>query len=581
MIDIDWDMYPRAAKKHQRADWLSAAVYTIMLGSAYNKEDNKMEERKNSMLTFNEKDFVDILTFRHMLMTYFFNSYSNIDYKPNFQYVISDYAPSKLTCALQKVAHNVGVKYEDLRCLTDDKMDRPLIIVTLYKDIQSKRNEGFYFTSAVTIANIKKDKIKTDQHRYGILHMADTLENIVYNILPKRPMELNPYLLCHSCNNCDGCFEYEDSDEGINYCSAYELYTTSDGEEMSSNTKYMCNIFHRMNMAFYNFAKIDKEINNISIIKEDNKMEEKNVTEAKDTKGKTRLDLVLPSAIEWLGRIRTYGVQKYKDPDNWKKVPKEQYIAAAMRHFEKYRAGSYFDEESGMPHLAHAMCNLMFLLDMEDDERTAKCDGSWCNTCDGSCGSMCKNYSANEFRRILGMKSLDDPEAEELKNKNLSDTCDGSCGCKDDDTNKTGNHGLADPSYHHFRICEHCAHHRPDGTCEIPLDKRATNSFPTVNEAFNCVLFTPSESIDIPKVESYHDDEAYSKPMKAESICKYCNKCIHYYSSFDVVYNKYNKRCSLRIDTSSHLLKDDGTCDCFSARDDLYLPEELKHCSEI
>lgn len=140
--------------------------------------------------------------------------------------------------------------------------------------------------------------------------------------------------------------------------------------------------------------------------KEKNTMEEKITNEAKDTKGKTRLELVLPSTIEWLGRIRTYGVQKYKDPDNWKKVPKDQYVGAAMRHFEKYRKGEYLDDESGMPHLAHAMCNLMFLLDMEDNERTVQ----------------------------------------------------------------PSNHGLADPS----------------------------------------------ESIDIPKVELYHDDKAYSKPMKAE-----------------------------------------------------------------
>lgn len=177
--------------------------------------------------------------------------------------------------------------------------------------------------------------------------------------------------------------------------------------------------------------------------KEKNTMEEKITNEAKDTKGKTRLELVLPSTIEWLGRIRTYGVQKYKNPDNWKKVPKDQYVGAAMRHFEKYRKGEYLDDESGMPHLAHTMCNLMFLLDMEDNERTVM------------------------------------------------------------------------PS-NHFRLCKHCLHHRPDGTCVIPLDKRVTHSFPSINEAFNCVHFEPSESIDIPKVELYNDDAAAEKPMKAE-----------------------------------------------------------------
>lgn len=88
-------------------------------------------------------------------------------------------------------------------------------------------------------------------------------------------------------------------------------------------------------------------------------------TEYKNDIGKTRLDLVEPSLIEAVGRIRTYGVQKYHDPDNWRKVDKHRYVAAAMRHFEAYRGGEQNDPESGMPHLWHAACNIMFLIEME------------------------------------------------------------------------------------------------------------------------------------------------------------------------------------------------------------------------
>ena len=88
-------------------------------------------------------------------------------------------------------------------------------------------------------------------------------------------------------------------------------------------------------------------------------------TEYKHDTDKTRLDLVEPSLIEAVGRIRTYGVQKYHSPDNWRKVEKYRYVAAAMRHFEAYRSGEKNDPESGMPHLWHVACNIMFLIELE------------------------------------------------------------------------------------------------------------------------------------------------------------------------------------------------------------------------
>jgi hypothetical protein len=40
---------------------------------------------------------------------------------------------------------------------------------------------------------------------------------------------------------------------------------------------------------------------------------------AKDDAGKPRLDLVPPGIIEAIGAIRTYGADKYGDPDNWRR----------------------------------------------------------------------------------------------------------------------------------------------------------------------------------------------------------------------------------------------------------------------
>ena len=95
---------------------------------------------------------------------------------------------------------------------------------------------------------------------------------------------------------------------------------------------------------------------------------------AKYDQGKNRLDLVFPSIIEEIGFIRTYGVQKYKDPDNWKRIDnaKQRYTAAAMRHFEAWRKGEKLDSESGLRHLAHCATNIMFLLEIEREEEATE-----------------------------------------------------------------------------------------------------------------------------------------------------------------------------------------------------------------
>ena len=52
---------------------------------------------------------------------------------------------------------------------------------------------------------------------------------------------------------------------------------------------------------------------------EEDKMSDNNQTYKADN-GKTRLDLVSPTFIEAVGKIRTFGVQKYGDSDSWTKV---------------------------------------------------------------------------------------------------------------------------------------------------------------------------------------------------------------------------------------------------------------------
>lgn len=82
---------------------------------------------------------------------------------------------------------------------------------------------------------------------------------------------------------------------------------------------------------------------------------------------KLRWDLLPIDAVEDIVRVLTFGAKKYS-PNNWKKVsdPENRYYAAAMRHLAEYRKGNPIDSETGLPHLAHAGCCLLFLSFFQD-----------------------------------------------------------------------------------------------------------------------------------------------------------------------------------------------------------------------
>ena len=83
--------------------------------------------------------------------------------------------------------------------------------------------------------------------------------------------------------------------------------------------------------------------------------------------GKLLLNLLPPYAEEKIAEVLTFGANKY-EPDGWRYVEKaeERYLAACMRHILAYRKGLKQDDESGLSHLAHAACCLMFLLELEE-----------------------------------------------------------------------------------------------------------------------------------------------------------------------------------------------------------------------
>lgn len=84
---------------------------------------------------------------------------------------------------------------------------------------------------------------------------------------------------------------------------------------------------------------------------------------------KARMDLMLdgmPNALEQVAQILTFGAKKYAD-HSWQTVPsgKARYKAALLRHLTAHAKGEINDSESGMPHLAHAACNALFILELE------------------------------------------------------------------------------------------------------------------------------------------------------------------------------------------------------------------------
>lgn len=86
---------------------------------------------------------------------------------------------------------------------------------------------------------------------------------------------------------------------------------------------------------------------------------------AKADSGKPNLTLVPTEIIFEIEKVRSFGVEKYHDPDNWKQVEMERYHEALLRHTLAVWDDIYArDVESGLFHLSHIACNVAFMLEM-------------------------------------------------------------------------------------------------------------------------------------------------------------------------------------------------------------------------
>ncbi len=93
--------------------------------------------------------------------------------------------------------------------------------------------------------------------------------------------------------------------------------------------------------------------------------------------GKPRMELLDAYWLEQTAKVMGFGADKY-DAWNWTKgIAYGRLIGAALRHIFAFARGEDMDPESGLLHLAHASCCLMFLLSMtkrhpELDDRDGK-----------------------------------------------------------------------------------------------------------------------------------------------------------------------------------------------------------------
>lgn len=71
----------------------------------------------------------------------------------------------------------------------------------------------------------------------------------------------------------------------------------------------------------------------------------------------------LARSLHEVARVLTFGANKYAE-DSWQTVPNAvvRYENALDRHLNAWKLGESYDPESGLHHLAHAACNVLFIL---------------------------------------------------------------------------------------------------------------------------------------------------------------------------------------------------------------------------
>lgn len=87
----------------------------------------------------------------------------------------------------------------------------------------------------------------------------------------------------------------------------------------------------------------------------------------KDDAGKLRWSLLPLRAMKSVVEVLEYGARKYSE-GGWKSVSRQRYVEAAFRHMVAIADGEKLDAESGLPHAAHAVCCLLFIIHFDGEK---------------------------------------------------------------------------------------------------------------------------------------------------------------------------------------------------------------------
>lgn len=90
------------------------------------------------------------------------------------------------------------------------------------------------------------------------------------------------------------------------------------------------------------------------------------MTAKKHDEGKPRMSLVSPKALVEVAKVMTFGEVKYgklnylegDGLNPWRLVD------AALRHLNQHSAGEHLDDETDLPHLAHAAASCLMALEI-------------------------------------------------------------------------------------------------------------------------------------------------------------------------------------------------------------------------
>jgi hypothetical protein len=87
--------------------------------------------------------------------------------------------------------------------------------------------------------------------------------------------------------------------------------------------------------------------------------------------GKPRMELLPPNATIEVAKVLAFGAKKYA-PENWRKLEdlQSRYTGASLRHIFAHMNKEKLDKETELSHLAHAICCLLFKLEIELEEKS-------------------------------------------------------------------------------------------------------------------------------------------------------------------------------------------------------------------